>query len=395
MSLGDNENTTATVDIKALETALEIETAHEADSAAERHVIRKIDTYLLPMLSFMLLVAFLDRTNIGNAKIGHCPRSHIYSRSPHHSLVLVPRLLAYAIAHMDNVGGYGAWRWIFILEGIITVFVAIVAFFLLPDWPHQAKFLSDDERNRLLQMLSRDTRDYVETKTTFTVMKDCLKDMKVYMSALIYFGTAITGSSSGYFLPTILHDLGWTAIKAQYMSIPVWITAWAISIVVGYCSDKTKHRYGFVMGPLCFCLVGYAILLAQKSVVVGVRFMAVFFLVGGCFASITISLTWLNNNIVGSRRRGISTAIMLAVGNCGSIVGSNVYLASEAPWYPTGYSVSLAGVVISQVCATIYLLHVRRENKAKERGERDAHLSLTREEQDALADKHVNYRYTY
>lgn len=179
------------------------------------------------------------------------------------------------------------------------------------------------------------------------------------------------------------------------MSIPVWITAWAISIVVGYCSDKTKHRYGFVMGPLCFCLVGYAILLAQKSVVVGVRFMAVFFLVGGCFASITISLTWLNNNIVGSRRRGISTAIMLAVGNCGSIVGSNVYLASEAPWYPTGYSVSLAGVVISQVCATIYLLHVRRENKAKERGERDAHLSLTREEQDALADKHVNYRYTY
>lgn len=82
---------------------------------------------------------------------------------------------------MDNVGGYGAWRWIFILEGIITVFVAIVAFFLLPDWPHQAKFLSDDERNRLLQMLSRDTRDYVETKTTFTVMKDCLKDMKVYM----------------------------------------------------------------------------------------------------------------------------------------------------------------------------------------------------------------------
>lgn len=133
MSLGDNENTTATVDIKALETALEIETAHEADSAAERHVIRKIDTYLLPMLSFMLLVAFLDRTNIGNAKIqgmttdlnmkgtdynialflffipymsrtrrrypirlsakiGHCPRSHIYSRSPHHSLVLVPRV---------------------------------------------------------------------------------------------------------------------------------------------------------------------------------------------------------------------------------------------------------------------------------------------------------------
>lgn len=205
----------------------------------------------------------------------------------------------------------------------------------------------------------------------------------------------MTGASSGYFLPTILHDLGWTSLKAQYMSIPVWITAWAVSIVVGFCSDKAKHRYGFVVGPLCFCLVGYAIMLDQKSVNVEVRFMAVFFLVSGCFASITVSLTWLNNNIIGTRRRGISTGIILAVGNCGSIIGSNVYLASEAPWYPTGYSVSLAAIIVSQVSATFYLLYVRRENKAKERGERDHLLLLSPEEQDALADKHVNYRYTY
>ena len=82
---------------------------------------------------------------------------------------------------MDGIGGYGAWRWIFILEGIFTVIVAVLAFFLLPDWPHQAKFLSNDERTTLLQMLSRDTRDYVENKSTLTVLKDCLKDPKVYL----------------------------------------------------------------------------------------------------------------------------------------------------------------------------------------------------------------------
>lgn len=205
----------------------------------------------------------------------------------------------------------------------------------------------------------------------------------------------MTGASSGYFLPTILRDLGWTSLKAQYMSIPVWVMAAVVSILVGFCSDRAKHRYGFVVGPLCLCVVGYAILLAQKTVTVGVRFMAVFFVVGGCFASITISLTWLNNNIVGSRRRGISTAIMLAFGNCGSIVGSNVYLADEAPWYQTGYAVALAAIVMSQLSATFYLLYVWRENKAKERGDRNHLLSLSPEEQDALADKHVNYRYTY
>jgi MFS family permease len=55
-------------------------------------------------------------------------------------------LLAYAISKMDGVGGYAGWRWIFILEGILTVVVAVVAFFLLHDFPDTATFLTVEER---------------------------------------------------------------------------------------------------------------------------------------------------------------------------------------------------------------------------------------------------------
>lgn len=55
-------------------------------------------------------------------------------------------LLAYGIAHMDGVGGYEGWRWIFIIEGLATVVVAVWAFFALYDFPDTAKFLTDDER---------------------------------------------------------------------------------------------------------------------------------------------------------------------------------------------------------------------------------------------------------
>lgn len=37
---------------------------------------------------------------------------------------------------MDNVAGYEGWRWIFILEGIATVAVAAVSFWMLHDYPH-------------------------------------------------------------------------------------------------------------------------------------------------------------------------------------------------------------------------------------------------------------------
>ena len=55
-------------------------------------------------------------------------------------------LLAYAIAKMDGVGGYAGWRWIFILEGLLTVVVAVSAFFLLHDFPDTARFLTVEER---------------------------------------------------------------------------------------------------------------------------------------------------------------------------------------------------------------------------------------------------------
>ena len=55
-------------------------------------------------------------------------------------------LLAFGIAKMDGVGGYEGWRWIFLLEGMLTVVVAVGAFFILHDFPETAGFLTEEER---------------------------------------------------------------------------------------------------------------------------------------------------------------------------------------------------------------------------------------------------------
>ena len=211
----------------------------------------------------------------------------------------------------------------------------------------------------------------------------------------MYFGTAVTGSSFSYFLPTILKELGWTSLKAQYMSIPIWMAAWIVSVIIGFAADALKIRWVFSVGPLCFSVIGYALLICQQHISVAIRYMALFFVIGGCYAAVTVSLTWLVNNIVGTKRRGISTAILLAVGNCGSVLGSNVYLSDQAPLYPTGYGVSLGAIVLTQVAAISYLLYVWHENKQKEAGKRDYLLSLPADERDALGDRHPAYRYAY
>ena len=55
-------------------------------------------------------------------------------------------LLAAAISHMDGIGGKPGWAWIFILEGLITVVCGVISFWILPDFPTNAKFLTEAER---------------------------------------------------------------------------------------------------------------------------------------------------------------------------------------------------------------------------------------------------------
>src|SRR5436190_9765126 len=54
-------------------------------------------------------------------------------------------LLAAAISQMKGIGGRPGWAWIFILEGLATIIVALVSFWMVPDFPLEAKFLSDEE----------------------------------------------------------------------------------------------------------------------------------------------------------------------------------------------------------------------------------------------------------
>lgn len=68
----------------------------------------------------------------------------------------VSSFLAYAIDFMDGTQGLSAWRWIFILEGLGSIAVSIVSYFVVPGFPAEAKFLTLEEKEFLLQKLEND-----------------------------------------------------------------------------------------------------------------------------------------------------------------------------------------------------------------------------------------------
>lgn len=93
-------------------------------------------------------------------------------------------LLASGIAKMDGISGLQNWRWVFILEGLVTVVVGVFTFFLVPDFPEQSVWLTDAEREHLKEIAGVKEPSRVEFKD-FGRFFD---DFKRVLGAFMYFG---------------------------------------------------------------------------------------------------------------------------------------------------------------------------------------------------------------
>jgi MFS family permease len=96
-------------------------------------------------------------------------------------------LLARGISEMDGVAGLGGWAWIFILEGLITFVVAVVAFFVMQDYPSTAKFLTEDERTEVTRRLEQD-RSSLADEFDMKYFWHAVKDWKIWVHMFITIG---------------------------------------------------------------------------------------------------------------------------------------------------------------------------------------------------------------
>jgi len=108
-------------------------------------------------------------------------------------------------------------RWIFILEGIATVIVAVASFWMLYDYPDTAKFLTEDERAFIVERLKLDNDGCSQAyKNKF--IKDAFLDWKVWVFAVMFQGSLMPVYAFALFSPTLTANLGYTAAKAQLVS---------------------------------------------------------------------------------------------------------------------------------------------------------------------------------
>ncbi|KAK7932294.1 major facilitator superfamily domain-containing protein [Apiospora marii] len=271
-------------------------------------------------------------------------------------------LLAYSIAHLD--GHFG----IFIIEGAATAFLGTVAFFWIPDWPEQNKYLSVADKEMIRQRLLSDQPTNEEDELSLGKLGAILRDWKICISALIAFGGIVTAYSMTLFLPTILNGFGWDRVAVQLHTIPVWAVAFVVAAVVSWASDRLQHRSLFILGLSVPPTVGYAILLRQDAFSRRAQYAATFLVVLGV-ATTPFAYAWLMNNLRGHGARAVGSAVMNSVGNLGGVVASNIFMGRDAPRYYAGYGTALACIWVVVVGTVVMAVVMYMANRTRRHAE--------------------------
>lgn len=136
---------------------------------------------------------------------------------------------------MDGKLGRAAWRWLFYIEGSLTVFVALCAIFILPDFPTTTRWLTDEERRLALKRMQEDAGvgDEGETETGGLAhgLLLAFKDWKVWWMSLAMASQVIALSFNAYF-PTLTATLGFNPTVTLLLCAPPFVFTAIMAFVV-------------------------------------------------------------------------------------------------------------------------------------------------------------------
>ncbi|KAI5286013.1 hypothetical protein KEM54_000127 [Ascosphaera aggregata] len=268
--------------------------------------------------------------------------------------------LAYGLT--SGHSGLANWRLLFLVEGLLTVLVAPVAFFFLPDSASTAKFLTEEEKAaagaRSLRRNGEETTDHsINCKDTLRT----LMDLKPWLTALMYFSCNVSFSSLPVFLPTVLKDMGFTSIKAQGLTAPPFFASFLVTIFSTWVADRTQQRAIVIMALSTVGAIGYVI--TGVCTEVGPRYFGVFLCACGVFPSIGNILPWVLNNQGSDSGRGMAIVILNIIGQCGPFLGTNMFPDSESPRYLKGMWVCAAFMFFTVFVAFCLRTLLAWENK--------------------------------
>ncbi|KAF7629691.1 hypothetical protein AFLA_013399 [Aspergillus flavus NRRL3357] len=284
--------------------------------------------------------------------------------------------IAYGVAiHIggDPTASLRGWQVIFLILGLFTVVIGILFFFILPDSPVTARFLSPEEKALHAERLRSNVQGIGSNVFKKAQVYEALKDPNTWLYSFWVLAANVPNSIATSFGNILVSGMGYSQTQSLLLVTP--LGAYEVVALIGltYLAMKSEQR-------LLWCIIGHipsivgAILMAttdKAPALVG------YYLTGGIPIGWTTILGLTSTNIAGSTKKITVSCIQTIAYTVGNIISPQTFQAKDAPQYlPAKISIVILYVLVTLDLYLIRWLSIR-ENRRRD------------QEKEALGDAYV------
>ncbi|BGP53480.1 hypothetical protein JCM8202v2_001039 [Rhodotorula sphaerocarpa] len=298
-----------------------------------------------------------------------------------------PLIAAGILGTMEGKAGVRAWQWLFYIEGSLTMFMAIVAMLVLPDFPHNSRHFSKTELELAQLRMTEDAGTADETTvSSWTAFKLAMCDIKLWTMSLLLL-------IMNQFFPQLTKTLGYDNTTSLLLCAPPFAFAALTAFMVSRDSDKRQERFLHIVVPLLFGVVGFIIAMTTHSF--APRYISLF-LMAGSYSGFVVFYAWVASTFARpAMTRGVAIAAVNAISQLGNIIGAYIFPAHWGPSYRNSYAICISCFAVTIAIAYLHRWNLTRLNrKLARRDEAEQTHGNAEAENDAhLAAFPVGFRY--
>ncbi|KAJ5852141.1 uncharacterized protein N7529_011526 [Penicillium soppii] len=266
---------------------------------------------------------------------------------------------------LSGARGISAWRWLFIIEGAITVFVALISIFIIPDLPRTTSWLTEEEKALAAWRQTEDIgeEDWVdsEQQSMFYGAKLAFKDYKVWLLLGTIYGCTASGAVTTFF-PIVMSGLGKDSTTTLLLTTPPYLIGTIVVLIAAWHADKTGERYLHIALPPILAIACF--ILAVTTTSFPPRYVAMCIMIGGIYSSYVVLLGYISNILPRpATKRAAALALINCLSNVCQIYTPYLYPNTAAPRYTTAFCYNIGMSTMTIIFATILRIVLGRLNK--------------------------------
>ncbi|KAK3718116.1 hypothetical protein LTR37_005231 [Vermiconidia calcicola] len=366
----------------------------------------KLDLIVMPAMTILYILNYLDRQNIAAANLAgiaedlglsvtqynttviilfvgyilkQVPSNMVVSKIRYPALYICSAVVFWGVISactaavhsfgtllLDGRHGLTGWRWLFLIEGILTIGFAVIFAAYLPNSPNMVKSLNVQEQawlrwNYEADQKQQDDSSEVSAKQGFVM---AVSDPKTWLMCGTLYAT-YTAAAVNNFFPTVVSGLGFGTNKSYGLTAPPFLLCVLCMLANGFHSDKKQERFLHIALPLTVTVLANIIAVATLNV--GARYLAMMLMPASFYSSAIVQLSWISGSLSQpSVKRAVSIALINCICNTPNIWTAYTYY--DEPRYVAAFAVNLGAAVIAIGMPTTTFLYLRRQNAKLDRG---------------------------